>query len=529
MLHLLFAVSFLIHPPAALDSIATQDVPAGAPGIATAIIRNGDVFYSRVAGYADLSDSTLITPESRFNIASNGKQFTALAVLLLADQQRLRLSDDIRVHLPGLFPSIAEPITITHLLTHTSGIRDVYDLMSLQGLTWWEQAFGNHELLNLLRKQTDLNFPPGSRHMYSNSNYILLARIIEAASGESFTAFTDAMFRRLGMPNTSFVDDASAIRGPIARSYFNFNTWTTYDWIWSANGDGNLFSSLSDQIQWEKVLQGGASTDIPKAVIEESQTRIPESIANYGFGLEFGEYKGLEVLFHEGATGAWKATVLRFPQQNTAIITLTNTGKSVPAMQTRQMVDVVFRLKPDREYLVTRPSGDGARVEEADVVGTYLTPENFAFRFDLVDGRMVLKRVGRNDVELVRESDHVFHQTYDPDFKQEFRLTNEGVMTVTAYHTSHSPYTLKKVVALDESFHPGTLNGTYTNSEVGVSIRLTHQSGTDFEVVFRDEYRTTGILVSESKLLVDYYVLDVSNDRLMLSGGRLGNVVFWRE
>lgn len=166
---------------------------------------------------------------------------------LLDNSFVFRKQDFVHFILPGLYLAfsvmvavtdhwiVAEPITITHLLTHTSGIRDVYDLMSLQGLTWWEQAFGNHELLNLLRKQTDFNFPPGSSQMYSNSNYILLALIIEAASGESFTAFTDAMFRRLGMPNTSFVEYASAIPGPIARSYFNFNTWTTYDWIWSGN------------------------------------------------------------------------------------------------------------------------------------------------------------------------------------------------------------------------------------------------------------------------------------------------------
>ena len=115
-----------------LDSIATQDVPAKAPGIATAIIQNGKVLYEKYAGFADFSDSSWIGPATRFNIASNGKQFTALAVLELMEEKKLQLTDDIRKYFPSLYSKLKTPITIEHILTHTSGIRDVYDLWSLQ-------------------------------------------------------------------------------------------------------------------------------------------------------------------------------------------------------------------------------------------------------------------------------------------------------------------------------------------------------------------------------------------------------------
>lgn len=118
-----------------LDSIASQDVPPGAPGIATGIIEKGKIVYQKVFGFADLSDSSLITTDTRFNIASNGKQFTALAILILIDERKLSLTDDIRKYLPGIYPNLSSGITIENLLNHTSGIRDVYDLWSLQGLT----------------------------------------------------------------------------------------------------------------------------------------------------------------------------------------------------------------------------------------------------------------------------------------------------------------------------------------------------------------------------------------------------------
>ena len=216
-----------------LDSIATQDVPLRAPGIATAVVCDSKVVYQKYAGYADFADSSLIDKKTRFNIASNGKQFTALAVLTLVDAGKLKLSDDIRQFFPTLFPAIREKITIQSLLNHTSGIRDCYDLWSLQGSTWWENSFDNDDVLNLIERQADLNFTPNTKYMYSNTNYILLALIVEKASGKSFVAYTNELFRKLKMANTSFEANYATIRGKVARAYFNFGSWTTYKWIWN--------------------------------------------------------------------------------------------------------------------------------------------------------------------------------------------------------------------------------------------------------------------------------------------------------
>ncbi len=513
-----------------LDSISTQDVPEDAPGIATAIIQDGEVIYKKYAGIADFADSSFIQNSSRFNIASNGKQFTALAILSLVDQQQLSLSDDIRKWFPNLYPNIQKKISVQNLLNHTSGIRDCYDLWSLQGYTWWKKSFDNNDVLALIQQQTYLNFEPDTKYLYSNTNYILLALLIEKVSQKPFAAYTQEMFEQLKMPNTAFESDYTDIQGSVARAYFNFDTWSTYTWIWNVVGDGNLFSTLEDQIQWEKLVQGKGSTTFNREIIRQSQQAIHGSaFANYGYGLEFGKYKGMPYSFHEGATGAWKATVIRFPERKVSMITLTNTGKSIPAMQTRQMADVLFDLKTDKEYLITEPSTIGSYVNEEEILGTYLTENDFAFTFFAKDGKVYLKREGRNDVELVREADNIFHQKFDPAFKQEFTTNANGDKLVTAYYINHAPYTLQKVESIAADFDFVKFNGAYINDETNTTISIQHLNDTNYEVTFRNDNKTSGLLVSNTKMLVNAYSLEFQDGYILLNGDRIKNVKFVRE
>lgn len=518
-----------------LDSIATQDVPPNAPGIATAIIQNGEIMYQKYAGYANLSDSTFITTDTRFNIASNGKQFTALAILYLIDNQLLKLSDDIKKFLPNLFTQIKTKITVQHLLNHTSGIRDCYDLWALQGYTWWQQSFNNQDVLALIEKQTDLNFPPNTKYLYSNTNYILLALIIEKVSGKSFVEFTKEIFIKLNMPNTSFESNYTNIRGNIAKPYFNFGTWSTYDWIWNVCGDGNIFSTLADQIQWEKLVQGKGEASLKREIILKSQQLMKGSkFKNYGYGLEFGQYKGLDYTFHEGATGAWKATVIRFPAKKLSMITLTNTGKSIPALQTRQMADVMLKLSEDAKYLVTKPVKVGKFVSEDEMLGTYLTETDFTFQFEKREGKIFLKRAGRNDVELEREADNIFHQKYDPAFKQEFSTNAKGEMQITAYYINHSPYTLTKTTADWTGFDFNSLSGKFLNSETNTMIEISYQNERNYAVKIANRDSTTGLLISPTKLLVNNYSisldkLDSTVKNLYLNGDRIKQVKFARK
>lgn len=518
-----------------LEAIATQDVPPRAPGIATGVLLDGTVVFKKYAGYANLSDSVLIGPQSRFNIASNGKQFTALAVLLLADQQKLKLDNDIRDYFPKLLPAVKEKIAIENLLTHTSGIRDVYDLWSLQGITWWKQTFSNTDALALLLRQQELNFTPGTRYLYSNSNYILLALLVEKVSGESFVAYTTKMFKALNMPHTSFESDYTNIQEPIARPYFNFDTWTTYNWITNMHGDGNLFSTLEDQLTWERTIQSGKSKFIPKRVLEQSQQLSKSGLTDqYGYGLEFGTYRGIPYRFHEGATGAWKATVVRFPEKNMSIVTLTNSGKTIPSMQTRQAADVLLNLDNQRETFLIAPEKAGAFVAIDDLTGSYQNEHNFTFTFEKRDTSLFLIRSGRNDIRLERESANVFHQWNDPAFKQEFTYNEKGELQVTAYYTTHAPYTLTRASADWSGFDYTVLNGTYTNDETGVSFQIRYRAAFQYKISTGDE-TTVATLITPHKLLLLNYGVEILTDsrgqvtHLLLSGDRIQAVRFIRK
>ncbi|NDV42913.1 serine hydrolase domain-containing protein [Flagellimonas sediminis] len=512
-----------------LDSIVGQDVPDNAPGIATAIIQNGRVIYEKYAGFADLEVKSPINNATRFNIASNGKQFTALAILSLVNDKKLKLSDDLRIYFPELYSALKDEITIRNLLNHTSGIRDCYDLWSLQGYTWWEKSFNNEDVLRLIQDQSELNFRPGTKYLYSNTNYILLALIVEKITNRSFTDYTNEMFNKLNMPNTSFENNHTKIRGQIARAYFNFGTWSTYDWIWEVCGDGNIFSSLKDQINWEQLIQGMGSTKIDRDIIIQGQKPIDLSnFPNYGYGLEFGSYKGLDYSFHEGATGAWKATVLRFPQQNISFLTLTNSGKTIPSSQTRQMVDLILDLDQDKSNYNTTPVGIGKYVSEDEILGTYLTENDFSFTFEKRDKRVFLKRVGRNDVELVREADNIFRQKFDPAFKQEFTFNPDGRLMVTAYYTDHAPYSLIKTNSIQKGYDFKKINGQYFSHETKTLITISHREDNVYEVIFRPDYKTSGLLVSKDKMLVDFYSLEFMDNDIFLNGDRIKKVRYTR-
>jgi CubicO group peptidase (beta-lactamase class C family) len=538
----LFLVLITTHPSGAqgisasltgrLDRIALQDVPAGAPGIATAIIKKGKLVYSNWGGYANLDDSSRITPRSRFNIASNGKQFTALAVLKLEKEGKLRLTDDIRRYLPGLYPSLHEPLRIEHLLTHTSGIRDVYDLWALQGLTWWKASFTNDTALQLLLRQKELNQPPGKAYRYSNSNYILLALLIEKASGRSFREYTNELFQALGMKATAFETNHKGIEGPVARAYFNFGSWTTFDWKWEVCGDGNLFSTLEDQIRWEQILQGGIKTGLSRQLLRRSQELVnPGLTRQYGFGLEFGQYKGLPCLFHEGATGAWKATVLRFPAQGLSFLTLTNTGKAIPAQQTRQLADAVLQLEKKVPARVYPPAG-GPYLSEAQVTGLYLTPTDFLFRFVLREGQLYLERFGRSPVRLEREGPACFRQVGDTAFKQFFEQQPDGSMQVTAYHWSHEPYRLIKLAEGSGDSQTAFREGSYYNEETGARVELLNKAG-EWKLLLPSGDTLKAIAASPARLLTASYTLETEAGytparHLLLSGNRIRRLRFVR-
>ncbi len=518
-----------------LNKIAIQDVPKGGPGIAVGIVQNGKISYTKYAGFANLKDSLDIGEMSRFNIASNGKQFTAFAILTLEENNKLSLEDDIRKYLPNLYKNIKKPIKIKHVLNHSSGIRDVYDLWRLQGYTWWKQEFDNADAMELIAKQEDLNFVPGSKYSYSNSNYILLTQIIEKVTGTSFVAYTDQLFKKLDMPNTSFVNDFQNIKGQIAKPYFNFNTWKTYNWTCNIHGDGNLFSTLEDQLQWEKIVQTKKSKNFSKDIIIKSQELLANTtIKKYGYGVEFGEHKNELYCFHAGSTGAWKAITARFETGNFSIVTMINSGKIDPMMQTLQMADVLLHKIDSKETFPIVPKTIGEKVTNQDVLGIYRTKSGYVMKFEEREGDLYMIRSGRNDMKLLREANNIFHQWNDASFKQEFTKNKDGIMEITTYYPSVKPFTLTRIESDLSTFDFSVLNGSFNNVETGVSFTIKNIEKENYEVTIGKK-KMNGLLVCDNEMLVVDYNLSFKKDsagninEIQVTSGRIQNVRFIRK
>lgn len=513
-----------------ITDITERDVPPGAPGVACGIVQGPLITYTHFSGFANLEDSVLISEKSRFNIASNAKQFTALAILKLVEEKKLKLDEELSTFFPNF--QYTARITIRQLLSHTSGIRDVYDLWGLQSITWWKQPFSNSEAISLLSQQKDLNFSPGAQYLYSNSNYILLAEIVAKVSGQSFQAYTNQMFQDLGLTDTAFESNHEQISPPIAYPYFNFDTWTGYDWIWNVVGDGNLFTTLADQLRWEQIIQDKKRSSHWRSILEKSQEKIAgaESI-DYAYGLEFSQFRGEPIVFHHGSTGAWKATFMRFPERQLTIMTFSNSGKTDVVGQNEAIATYLLGKTGEQDFNTT-PERVGSYLSQQAILGTYEQTGGGIFKFQEKEDGLYLLRDGRSDVLLERIGPNIWQQVYDPVFKQEFTVDENGNTLVTVYYSSHPPYALQKIETDWKDFDFQSLNGAYFNNETGVSIHLQHQTDQTFQVKVGDRERK-GELLTPSRIVVGGYQLQFSEQKgqrdLYLAGDRIRKVYFQKE
>ncbi|MGB5781833.1 MAG: serine hydrolase, partial [Eudoraea sp.] len=193
------------------------------PGAAVAVVQNGAIVYKKGYGMSNLEYDIPIVPSTIFHIASVSKQFTAFSILLLESEGKLKLDDDIRKYIPEV-PDFGKTITLRHLASHTSGLRDQWNLLAMAG---WrlDDVITKEHVLKLISKQQELNFDPGEEYMYCNTGFTLLAEVVARVSGVSFATFTkERIFKPLKMNNTLFYDDHEKIVKNRAYSYHSDNT-----------------------------------------------------------------------------------------------------------------------------------------------------------------------------------------------------------------------------------------------------------------------------------------------------------------
>ncbi|MEJ2618545.1 MAG: serine hydrolase, partial [Ignavibacteriaceae bacterium] len=221
-------------------------------GIAAAVVDSGKVVYKNWFGMADLEDKVPVKPSTRLNICSIGKQFTAYAIALLEQQGKLSINDEIHKYLPKIY-KFNHKITISDLLNHSSGLREIADLLELTGKRSGG-PFSKEDVFNLIYSQRELNFTPGTEYMYCNTSYILLAEIIKRITGESYINWiTENIFKPLGMNKTFIFYNKDSLNNDVAESYTlgndgDYHKEELYN-CWYV-GAGNIFSTVEDMSKW---------------------------------------------------------------------------------------------------------------------------------------------------------------------------------------------------------------------------------------------------------------------------------------
>lgn len=326
-----------------VDAVFAEFDRPDSPGCAVGVVRDGELVYARGYGMANLARREPITPGTVFYLASVSKQFTAASAALLALEGQLALDNDVRRHVPEL-PDYGRAITVRHLIHHTSGLRDYLELMGMAVMSL-DEPRAPADILALVARQEDLNFPPGERYLYSNTGYFLIPRIVARVTGRGFRAWTDThLFGPLGMARSHFHDDWRHDVPQRALAYagadtggFRLDYLPHFDQV----GSGGVLSTVEDLARWvanyERPRLGGTR------FIELMHTRgvlADGDTLDYAFGLRLGDYKGLRIVEHGGSMMGFRTHLLRFPDERLAVICLCNLADAEPGTRARRVADL---------------------------------------------------------------------------------------------------------------------------------------------------------------------------------------------
>ena len=418
----------------------------GSPGVAIAVLQNGKVTYSRGYGKANLEYDIPITPQTVFHAASLSKQFTALAILLLEKQGKLSLSDPLSKYFPKL-PDYSKKITLKHMLTHTSGLRDQWRLLALAG---WrlDDVITKAHVLDLIHRQQHLNFEPGDQFSYSNTGFTLLAEIVEKVSGKTFAQFTKAaIFDPLGMKNSLFYDDHEKIVPNRAYSYKtqgkgkekkNKKSVLSYAVV----GATSLFTTAEDLSLWAKNFTEMKIGDA--AIFKQMKTKTKLNNGReigVGLGQFIGTYQGLDVIYHTGSDAGYRLALLRIPKHRFVSMVLSNVA-SFDRDRVADIADVYLKSiykkegnKKKKAFFEHDPKifVKLSKAELQKYVGTYWeTAEWYDRKIILKNGALYYYRNKNSETKLLPISKNVFKMigdtenvtvTFDKNSKNQDRIS----------------------------------------------------------------------------------------------------------
>ncbi|WP_299520607.1 serine hydrolase [Winogradskyella sp.] len=522
-----------------IDSIVESKLKENHPGIAVGIVKDGKIIYEKYCGLSNLQHQVNFNKKTRSNIASTAKQFTALMVLDLSLEGKLSLDDDIRIYLPNLYKNIDDKIRIRHLINHTSGIRDYVELLDLEGNVWWQRfKLNNDDVMELLEKQDDLGFRPASKYSYSNSNYIVLTKIIEKVTGETFNDYSKQYFEGLGMYETAFVEKYMAVIPNRANPYSDWGSgkWWEVPTVTKTNGEGFLFTTLNDQLIYEQAVQN-ANRDNNQLLIQ-SQKPIPNSeIRTYGFGLELKDRLGRKSVYHSGGTYGFHSQTYRFPEEKLTVFIMSNNG-NISSNLIAQEIAKILLPKIDKEDKYDANFYNRVSVlkegKKSQIEGQYNFPNNEKLvRIVNENGKTYWKEGNYLNLEMVADGENTYSFANYPKIKVVFYDDK-----MVEYYTSGRTMIYERTMDSPASFSDieGFL-GTYYNGELEISFELMLSPEKELKLKLSNEEGTSDVQVFNKNYLLarDNYIIKIQRDAfdrgtsVLLTYGRAENIKFKKK
>lgn len=363
------------------DSVFQAFDRSDSPGCAVGVYQDGKILYARGYGMASLQLGVALSPRSVLDVGSISKQFTAMSILMLQKEGKLSLDDPLRKYFPEM-PAYADRITLRRALSQTSGLRDIYGLMSQTGRTF---AGDTIDALRLITRSAEPNYTPGERYLYTNSGWILAAQIVYRLTGKTIAQFAqEHIFGPLGMNDTRYVADARMVVPNVAESYapqpgggFRDDR-SMYDG--AIMGAGAVHTSIEDFGRWlnnyDAATVGGRDiieTMTTPTKLNDGQPAKSGPTQAYAIGLNVGTLRGLRVVSHGGVWAGFRGHFLRFPDQHFAVATFCNLTTSGPDSLARKVAGIYLadRMQPDSTSMWTVALEGAPRV---DVPATALRP-----------------------------------------------------------------------------------------------------------------------------------------------------------
>jgi CubicO group peptidase (beta-lactamase class C family) len=470
-----------VTPPAdakaQVDKIFARFNKPDSPGCAVGVGIGPTTVLTAAYGMADLEHNVPITPTSVFEVGSLTKQFTAAAVLLLAQQGKLSLDDPVRRYIPEL-PDYGQPLTIRHLIHHTSGLRDWLEVVGVAGWPVGTRLYTQAFVLDIASRQRALNYPPGAAYSYTNTGYTLLAILAERVSGKSLPQFTrEEIFTPLGMTSTQWRDNFQRIVSNRTIAYTYNSGQKTFETLMpfsNVYGQGGILTTIDDLLKWNQNFTsakvGGPA--FLTAQLQQEKLNDGTPIA-YAAGLDLFHWKGLPEVSHSGSNAGYRGWLARYPDQGLSIALLCNTDALNVAELGHEVADVYLASAIRSKPVPPETAADPAQLKA--MTGMYR---------DIADVEAI--SVEWKDGHLQLDGRRILHPTSNGAFTAgdtgtvvRFEAGNNGAIARLKISSEvGQTYTYERV----EPSHPAAADlqqmaGTYVSDEANVTYKAAFENG----------------------------------------------------